>query len=231
MVVATTDVWPNTAGFDTDYQEHEPVELSVTGTIPRYVAGVLYRTGPLGFKAKTDDGKIWAARHWFDGFSCVHRFQIDFLDENGPPKVTYRSRRTVDEYLHIVRTTGRLDSATFASKRDPCESFFQKVMSLFIPKLKDERNVGVTISINMPGGNKIGRVVESATNSHTNGVKTLYAKTDSSAIKMIDPETLEPKGYAHQVALHPQLKGPFSAAHAKSDPKTGDMYICYRIRG
>ena len=77
MVVATTDVWPNTAGFDTNYEENEPVSLTVKGTIPKYAAGVLYRTGPLGYKAKTDDGKVWAAKHWFDGFSCVHRFQID----------------------------------------------------------------------------------------------------------------------------------------------------------
>jgi hypothetical protein len=34
-------VWPNDAGFDTDYQEPEPVELKVKGTIPSYAAGVL----------------------------------------------------------------------------------------------------------------------------------------------------------------------------------------------
>lgn len=33
--------WPNDAGFDTDYEEHEPVELKIKGTIPYYVAGVL----------------------------------------------------------------------------------------------------------------------------------------------------------------------------------------------
>lgn len=223
MVVATTDVWPNTAGFDTDYQEHEPVELSVKGNIPRYAAGVLYRTGPLGFKAKTDDGKIWAANHWFDGFSCVHRFQIDFSNATGSPKVTYRSRRTVDEYLNIVRTTGKLDSATFAPKRDPCESLFQKVMGVFFPSNQNEKNVGVTLSINMPGGDKIGRGEVPKTNNHTAGIQTLCAKTDSSALKMIDPETLEPKGYARQRRLHPDLKGPFSAAHGKTDPETGDF--------
>lgn len=37
--------WPNDAGFDTDYQEHEPVPLVVKGSIPNYAAGVLYRTG------------------------------------------------------------------------------------------------------------------------------------------------------------------------------------------
>jgi hypothetical protein len=34
-------VWPNDAGFDTDYQEPEPVQLTVKGTIPSYAAGVL----------------------------------------------------------------------------------------------------------------------------------------------------------------------------------------------
>jgi torulene dioxygenase len=223
MVVTTTDVWPNTAGFDTDYEEHEPVDLTIKGTIPRYAAGVLYRTGPLGYKAKTDDGKIWAAKHWFDGFSCVHRFQIDFPDASGPAKVTYRSRRTVDEYLEIVRKTGRLDSTTFASKRDPCESFFRKVMSMFV-SAPSERNVGVTLSINMPGSDKLARGTKPATNGHTGGIDTLHVRTDSTAIKQIDPETLEPRGYASQQSLHPELKGPFSAAHAKSDPKTGDMY-------
>lgn len=223
MVVATTDVWPNTAGFDTDYEENEPVELRVKGTIPRYTAGVLYRTGPLGYKAKTNDGKIWAARHWFDGFSCVHRFQIDFPNTDGTPKATYRSRRTVDKYLEIVRRTGRIDSASFAPKRDPCESFFMKVMSLFV-SAENEENVGVTLSVNMPGGHKIGGGGKITTNSHTNGIDTLHVKTDSTELKSIDPETLEPRGCATQQSLHPDLVGPFSAAHAKSDPKTGDLY-------
>jgi torulene dioxygenase len=224
MVVATADVpWPNDAGLDTDYEEHEPVELTVKGNIPQYAAGVLYRTGPLGYKAKTDDGKIWAAKHWFDGFSCVHRFQIDFPDATGPAKVQYRSRRTVDEYLEIVRKTGRLDSTTFASKRDPCDSFFKKVMSMFVSH-PSEHNVGVTLSINMPGANSLPSGKNSAINGHTNGIETLHVKTDSSEMKTIDPETLEPRGIAYQQKLHPELKGPFSAAHAKSDPKTGDMF-------
>jgi len=223
MVVATTDVWPNTAGFDTDYEEHEPVELTVKGNIPRYAAGVLYRTGPLGFKAKTKDGKIWSARHWFDGFSCVHRFQIDFPDANGPANVTYRSRRTVDEYLEMVRKTGKLDSVTFAAKRDPCKSFFAKAMAFF-QSAPNEKNIGVTLSINMPGGHKISGTGKSGLNGHTNDLQTLHVRTDSANIKQLDPETLEPTGYASQESLHPELKGPFSAAHAKSDPKNGDMY-------
>ncbi|KAH9869962.1 hypothetical protein J1614_006883 [Plenodomus biglobosus] len=218
-MVATTEVWPNTSGFDTSYEEHEPVELIVKGVIPHYAAGVLYRTGPLGYKATTADGKIWSAKHWFDGFSGIHRFQIDFPDANGPANVQYRSRRTVDKYLEIVRTTGRVDCTTFGPQRDPCESYFKKVSSIFTSS-RDTENVGVTLSINMPGGGFRKPMV----NGHTNGVVTLHAKTDSSQLKKIDPETLKPLGLADQSTLHPDLKGAFSAAHAKSDPNTGDVF-------
>ncbi|KAH8727992.1 carotenoid oxygenase [Phaeosphaeriaceae sp. PMI808] len=217
------DIWPNDAGFDTEYEEHEPVELAVQGTIPYYVAGVLYRTGPLGYKAKTDDGKIWAAKHWFDGFSCVHRFQIDFPDTKGPAKVQYRSRRTVDEYLEMVRKTGSLDSITFASKRDPCESFFKKVMGMF-HAARSTRNIGVTLSIDMPGGGYAKVSEKPAINGHTTGVQTLHAKIDAPFFKKIDPVTLETQGMAAQKAFHPDLNGEFTAAHAKSDPVTGDVY-------
>lgn len=215
--------WPNDSGFDTAYQELEPVKLDVKGDIPHYAAGVLYRTGPLGYKAKTKTGKEFAAAHWFDGFSCVHRFQIDFPDEGKPPQVSYRSRRTVDEYLEHVRETGKGEGLTFASKRDPCESFFKKVMAVFVPPGRDNNNVGVTLSINMPGGDRIGGGKPSI-NGHTNSVQTLHAKSDHHMIKKINPETLEPQGIAVQKELHPKLKGPLSAAHAKSEPKTGDIF-------
>ncbi|KAF1844264.1 beta,beta-carotene 9',10'-dioxygenase [Cucurbitaria berberidis CBS 394.84] len=229
MVAAVVDSWPNDAGFDNNYEEHKPVELVVKGNIPTYAAGVLYRTGPLGYKAKTDDGKIWAAKHWFDGFSCVHRFQVDFLKEDGPAKVQYRSRRIVDEYLEVVRKTGKLDSVTFASKRDPCESFFKKVMSIFYASqatrnARNAHNVGVTLSINMPGGGYVKNPEKPSINGHTNHIETLHAKTDAFLLNKIDPETLEPQGIATQTVLHPELKGPMSAAHAKSDPETGDIF-------
>lgn len=218
------DAWPNVAGFDTTYQELDPVTLKVKGHIPNYAAGVLYRTGPLGYKAKAENGKNFAAKHWFDGFSAVHRFQIDFPQPDGLARVSYRSRRTVDEYLEHVRATGKGEGVTFASKRDPCESFFKKVMAIFIPPGRDNKNVGVTLSINMPGGSCTSKSEKSAISGHTTGIRTLHAKSDHHMIKEIDPETLEPRGIAVQESLHPSLKGPMSAAHAKSDPQTGDIF-------
>ena len=216
--------WPNDSGFDTAYQELEPIPLTVKGKIPRYAGGVLYRTGPLGYKATSKDGKEFAANHWFDGFSSVHRFQIDFPEDNGFPQVSYRSRRVVDEYLQHIYETGKGEGLTFASKRDPCESFFKKVMSVFVAPGRQNKNVGVTLSINMPGGARSKDSVEPAVSGHTNSIQTLHTKSDHHMVKKIDPETLECKGHMLQKHLHPDLKGPLSAAHAKSDPSTGDLF-------
>lgn len=47
--------------------------------------------------------------------------------------------------------------------------------------------------------------------------------TDAAIFVRIDLETLELVGFADQTILHPELRGPLSAAHAKSDPQTGDV--------
>jgi torulene dioxygenase len=194
----------------------------VKGKIPPYVAGVLYRTGPLGFKTETNQKGTWAATHWFDGFSCVHRFEISFPDDSGVPRVCYNSRRTVDEMLEVVRKTGKLDGITFGKKRNLCKGFFHKVMSVFKPA-SSPQNVGVTVSVNMPGGGHSEQKGTLAINGHTNGIETLHLKTDASLLNQIDPETLEPKG-CRQTNLHPSLVGELSAAHASTDPVTGDIF-------
>jgi torulene dioxygenase len=123
-----------------------------------------------------------------------------------------------------VRKTGKLDAYSFGAKRDPCESIFKKVMGMFIGTPRRQKNVGVTISLNMPGGGYVAGEKDAAVNGHTNKIETLHVKTDASYLKKIDPETLEPQGMAYQASLHPDLMGEFSAAHAKSDPVTGDIY-------
>ncbi len=37
--------WPNAIGFDSHYEERNPVQLRVEGTIPSYASGTLFRTG------------------------------------------------------------------------------------------------------------------------------------------------------------------------------------------
>lgn len=171
-------------------------------------------------------GDALSMDHWFDGFSQVHRFELrPSSTPSAPMEVSYNSRRIVDKLLENARKTGKLQGFSFGQKRDPCQSFFKKVMSTF-EGASEDKNVGVTLSVNMPGLPKSLQPKDSVPSGHVSGIniKTLTAKTDANAFKSIDPTTLEPIGVTDQTVLHPDLKGQLSGAHAKSDPKTGDVY-------
>jgi torulene dioxygenase len=202
----------------------------VTGTIPSYVAGTLYRTGPRGsHRVDTEKGGTFALHHWFDGFTQNHRFQI-IPSKDGPTRVLYNSRSGVDPLIEDIRKTGQIERFTFGQKRDPCTSIFRKILGVFIPpKEYVNPNIGVTLAVNPPG--LYSTVTSSSTESSgvseqgsRTGLQTLWAKTDADIYGQFDPETLEPIGYAHQSVLHPSLRGPLSGAHAKSDPVTRDVY-------
>ncbi|KAL4885568.1 carotenoid oxygenase [Aspergillus karnatakaensis] len=238
--------WPNEIGFNANQEQKTPVELTVTGSIPTYAAGTLYRTGPGRYKVDTVNGDTFKVGHWFDGFSQAHRFQLI------PPspedavsagmRVFYNSRFSTDDLIEHVRQTGTHEKFTFGGVRvreDPCKIMYQKVQSVFEPKeaagkngAEEEEagvafsNVGVTLSINMPG---FGAQPVQGSDSKEHGsrfthTRTLHAKTDTSSYKQLDPETLEPLAVSNQAHYDPLLSGPLSASHAKSDPKTGDMY-------
>ncbi|KAL4922506.1 carotenoid oxygenase [Aspergillus aurantiobrunneus] len=223
--------WPNEQGFDANREQKTPVELSVTGEIPSYAAGVLYRTGPGRYKVDTDEGNTFQISHWFDGFSQTHRFQLVPSENPGSGmRVFYNSRFSTDDLIEYARKTGSLEGKfSFAGvkERDPCKTMYQKVQTTYEPREGSASfaNVGVTLSVNMPGMNNSS---VSTDNQETNGqslqIKTLHAKTDNSSYKAIHPETLEPLGLADQTIFHPDLNGRLSASHAKSDPQTGDIY-------
>src|SRR6266498_3240360 len=140
------------------YEEREPIELIVTGSIPSYAAGTLFRTGRSVSQVQTEGGTTYKVGHWFDGFSQVHRFQILPPDEKHPNvRVIYNSRSSSDGLIEEARKTGRIQGVTFGKKYDPCMTYFQKIMSIFKP-LKfnlnskwDNVNLGVTISASHPG--------------------------------------------------------------------------------
>ncbi|KAI9721834.1 MAG: hypothetical protein M1812_002170 [Candelaria pacifica] len=225
LVSGSLNDWPNDQGFEVSHEERSTVELNVTGKIPAYAAGTLYRTGPGGYQVRANDGTVLSRSHWFDGFSQMHRFQIVApADTTSEIKVLYNSRRTVDKLVENIRRSGSFEGFSFGQKRDPCQSYFKKVMSAFTPEktapMADERNVGVTLSINMPG---LAQSVPSG-KTHASAINSIFTKTDASAFQQIDPETLEPIGLATQQSLNSDLKGPMSAAHAKSDPVTGDIF-------
>lgn len=189
----------------------------MTGTIPLYAAGTLLRTGPAFHKVDTSRGK-YACSHWFDGFTTVYRFELQPMS-SGSCKVMHSSRRQVDELVQHISQTGKGLGISFGQKRDPCESFFQKLQSTFDPIRRSSpgmTNIGVTIHTNMPGlrNNENGDM----------SIKNLVSFTDNSSIKLLDPKTLEPTGVTDQKSLHPDLAGPLSSAHAQFDPATKDCY-------
>ncbi len=231
-----------------------PIDLEIYGTIPSYCAGTLYRTGPCKNKLKDTARGDFSLSHWFDGFSSVHRFEIapsaTSTNTNGM-KVTYNSRTNVDILIEKIRSTGRYEQLTFGQKRDPCDGLFKKFKTAFtIPRGQDaeESNIGVTIAPDVPGmetvmgapdykristslldvpaphGDPGTKENGSAEPKKTGRFKTLTAFTDSTGFKHLDPETLEPLGVASQASLHPDLSGPFGAAHTNFDPVTGDAY-------
>lgn len=223
--------WPNMQGFDTNYEERTPVELEVEGHIPTYAAGVLFRTG-LGPRT-IDCGQkgIFKTSHWFDNAAQCHRFQIHAPSSpDEQVRVTYNSRLTSDGIIEQIKKTGNLQGMTFAKKYEPCKTLFQKLQTYFnpanyLPKKPpkpNEVNVGVTISVNFPGLDEVGHAKTGPTDKDK--ISTLCTKTDAAIVQMLDMETLEPIGLARQEVLHPELKGPVSGAHAKSDPVTGDVF-------
>ncbi|KAI5805593.1 carotenoid oxygenase [Peziza echinospora] len=221
--LAPTSDWPNAIGFDYHKDVTTPVKLNVVGDIPDYVRGVLYRIGPGGHTLNTENGGTFSVDHWFDGFTQIHRFNI--VDSN---TVYYNSRHTCDSLLEDYRRQGSIGSRfSFAQGRDPCKSIFSKFMSAFKPapnlvedpiENRSRVNIGVTVSTNYPG------LPSTTSEPDVAGIESLYAKSDNSTFQAIHPETLEPIGIAQQTKLHPDLKGPMSAAHAKSDPITGDVF-------
>ena len=161
--------WPNDLGFETLQEQTEPVSLKVSGRIPAYAAGVLYRTGPGGYQIQTQKKKTtFESSHWFDGSAQTHRFVLA-APSNGEyiTDVSYNSRHTCNGLIESIRKTGTIQGVTFGQKLDPCESIFRKVMSSFSaamaagPKSSDKVNVGVTIRPNMPTTSKASKDLDS----------------------------------------------------------------------
>jgi torulene dioxygenase len=114
--------------------------------------------------------------------------------------------------MEKARKTKRLDNITFGQKRDPCEGFFGKLMTIFFTRRgavnpPSETNAGVTV--HLPTHGKTG---------------LLETRTDEGVLKTVDRDTLEPVGVVNQSVLHPELTGPISCAHAQFDPINGDAF-------
>lgn len=179
---------------------------------------MIYRTGPSINKVENTARGTHQVSHWFDAFGIAHKFEIlPPQADGGQVSVIYRSRSQSDEFIQNVKKLGWQKGVTFGQKRDPCVGLYAKVMSIFQPA---QYNVPVTVVPNFPGFDKD----TPAQSGNKLQISNIYATTDVNVLQKLDPNTLEPLGFAFQKSLHPSLKGPGSAAHVQRDPKTGDLF-------
>ena len=117
-------------GFESLADETRIESLPVRGTMPPWLQGSLIRTGP----ARWEVGER-SMNHWFDGLAMLHRFSFD------DGSVAYANRFLETRAYRAAQDTGRISYSEFAT--DPCRSLFQRVTTVFSPKISDNANVNL----------------------------------------------------------------------------------------
>ncbi|KAI4592146.1 hypothetical protein KJ359_011473 [Pestalotiopsis sp. 9143b] len=234
LVDQDLDDWPNDAGFEGLDEIRGPINLNVTGSIPSWAAGSLYRTGPGQYTVEDTPLGTYRTSHWFDGFGHSHKFQIipNDLDPDGPVRVEYSSRRQTEGLVNEIKSTGLRPTITFGQRQDICVGIFSKVMSVWRvatrPFPANIENIAVTVQGAVPGlpPTKQARPLDSG---HQSTTKAMWLGTDNSILKSFDENTMETLDCEPHTTLHPLLKGPLGCAHAQRDPETGD-YFNYNLQ-
>lgn len=199
---------PLAVGYSTCKEIVNDIDIPVTGVIPSYVDGFLYRNGPGVYEVThKSSGDVTHINHWFDGISVVHRFHIS------NNTVKYKNRRTMQDYIEAVESTPTKNSfkSIVFGDQDPCRGLLGTLFSFWKPALKHPEtgkpvsNIGVTLE-RVP---KVGPLV---------------TRTDFNRSTALDIETLEPLNKLSFRDLNPELSGRASAAHGVTDPDTGAYF-------
>jgi torulene dioxygenase len=230
-------------GLQNFVEQREPVRLRVNGSIPPWLSGSLYRTGPGTNSIPLKDGGVYHVQHWFDGIGMHHKFEIK---EGG--EVWYRNHKSAEHLERTIAESNGNPTMSFAQS-DPCETIFHKFFTVFkqsvlgIPAMDQPNswNVSVTLTPNMPGVNV---PASHSTSKSSSTLSYLVAKTDSPLLQLIDADTLQPIERIRYNAMDPRLANVrLSGAHSCTDPETGDFfnyasslgsdmtYKVFRIRG
>ncbi|KAG0336264.1 hypothetical protein BG000_006760 [Podila horticola] len=227
---ASEKPWPYAAGYDNCPEVLEPMPLKVKGTIPSWLEGVLYRSGPGTYDLETESGKQVHIQHWFDGLAQLHRYEIK---KGG--NVSYRSRNTSNDlrerYLKAEAVTG----VTFC-QRDPCKTIFNKFFTTFKtatmggpPMGGTDTNVAVIPTPNFPGlmdreDRSLDKRSDADGKSRT-ALRNLVMNTDGNVMQEIDPVTLEPIRLFTYGDIDDSLKASnLAPAHPCVDPETGEHF-------
>ncbi|XP_059170498.1 carotenoid-cleaving dioxygenase, mitochondrial-like [Physella acuta] len=112
--------------FDLDQTAHldQPVVTQLTGSLPDWLYGSLYRCGSGIYKM---GDTRWS--HAFDGLAVIHRWTIH------QGKVTYLSSiLDTEQYKKCVKFNRLVGDNFGSSFPDPCKSIFSRLFSYFIPR-------------------------------------------------------------------------------------------------
>ncbi|XP_046576729.1 beta,beta-carotene 15,15'-dioxygenase-like, partial [Haliotis rubra] len=143
------DTLPEWLSYTPENQLEKPVDTKITGKIPQWLTGTLYRNGSGLFKV----GET-TVDHLFDGLAVLHKFTV----KDG--KVQYQSKLLDSETLAKCLKANRLVVGQFATAAypDPCKSIFTRFFSYFTPK--DTDNTAVNI---VPHGDMLLAMTETST--------------------------------------------------------------------
>ncbi|KAK3593225.1 hypothetical protein CHS0354_012303 [Potamilus streckersoni] len=151
--------------FQTVHEEHEDlIEGKITGTIPSWLSGSLYRNGPGMYEVGENKYS-----HWFDPMAMFHRFYV----KDG--KAYYQSKYLRSETYKRNMAENRIVFSQFGTVAfpDPCKNIFQRFLSYFQADDSPRDNTNVSF---YPVGDE------------------LYATTETHIIHRVDPDTLDTLG-------------------------------------
>lgn len=118
-------------GFKSLEEEKVLEGLAVQGEMPRWLDGLLLRTGPAKFEVGST-----AYQHWFDGLAMLHRFSF----KDG--RVDYANRFLASEAYREATGRGRIALREFATM--PSSSRFRRILDNLLGPVTDNGNVNVT---------------------------------------------------------------------------------------
>ncbi|KAI8067760.1 carotenoid oxygenase [Gongronella butleri] len=208
IVAFQTNVFGNAPEYN------DPLWLPITGNIPTWLNGIMYRVGPGRFVL--DNGL--AIKHAFDGMPFVHRFQFDANRQ----QVRYNSKhvaKTAEKNLVNGKATILFGHLAAMSPWRRVVAFFRRAWTLlaFGVDLSDPSGqmIGVTATPNYP-------LPPNIKNLATQPV--LVTKTDANMLQKIHADTLEPEHLFRYDSYDQVLKGELAAAHHQHDLETNETF-------
>ncbi|KAL0081393.1 carotene dioxygenase [Phycomyces blakesleeanus] len=219
---------PSPTGYNNVPAFNKPVELTIEGTIPEWVNGVMYRAGSGRYNLLLENGDTFHIGHPFDGLAMLHRFELSGETQT----VQYSSRHTSHGVERRIREK---DPTLLTFGPDPCKTIFGRIQSVYHHISKFGANaqiqegdpefdmVNVTITPNFP----LGERLEAET-----GVKrgdALVVKRDANTLQLVDNKTLKPIKMFTYGHVNDKLQGQLCASHHQYDEET-DEYVNFTVR-